>query len=103
LFAAAGFVDAARALPAAERYSYVYAGRSGTLDYLLASPSLAPQLAGTAIWHIDADESPLVGAFATAAPSVPPDPAPYRASDHDPVLIGMTLLNGATVDGAAQR
>ena len=103
LLAAAGLVDAAHVLPAAERYSYVYAGRSGTLDYLLATPSLAPQLAGTTIWHIDADESPLVGAFATARPTVPPDPAPYRASDHDPVLAGMTLVNEAAGSGAAQR
>jgi hypothetical protein len=103
LLAAAGFVDAAHVLPAAERYSYVYAGRSGTLDYLLANPSLAPQLTGTSIWHIDADESPLVGAFATAHPSVPADPAPYRASDHDPVLVGLTLANEAAASDAPRR
>ncbi len=93
LFEGAGFVDAAHTLPARDRYSYVYAGRSGTLDYLLASPALAPQLAGSAIWHIDADESALVGAFGHAPAFVPAPRTPYRASDHDPVVVGLALSN----------
>ena len=93
LFEGAGYVDAARTLPARDRYSYVYAGRSGTLDYLLASPALAPQVAGSAIWHIDADESALVGAFGHAPAFTPTPQTPYRASDHDPVLVGLALSN----------
>jgi uncharacterized protein len=97
-FAAAGYVNADRLVPAARRYSYVFDGLSGTLDYVLASPSLAPHLEGAAIWHIDADESPLVSAFGDGGPAITVLPGAFRASDHDPVLVGLRLTTG---DGPA--
>ena len=103
LLESAGFVDASRSVPAPERYSYVYQGRSGTLDYLLASATLAPQLAGAAIWHIDADESALVGAFGRASSFAPAPQTPYRASDHDPVLVGLALTKEKGSGAASQR
>ncbi|MEJ2290001.1 MAG: ExeM/NucH family extracellular endonuclease [Deinococcales bacterium] len=89
LFADAGYASADRLVPAARRYSYVFRGLSGTLDYLLASPSLAPKLAGATIWHIDADESPLAGAFAMGGEAAYVRPDAFRASDHDPVIVGL--------------
>jgi len=108
LFARAGYRDAGARVPAAERYSYVYSGAAGTLDYALLSPSLERRLGGATYWHIDADESPLLAAGGGLGPaeaaavgagapgrtaSGAPTASPYRASDHDPLLVG--LLPGA--------
>jgi predicted extracellular nuclease len=51
---------------------------------------MASQVRSTDVWHINADEPRLldwddVGTVA---------PGPYRASDHDPVVIGLRLGNG---------
>ena len=76
-------------------YSYVYMAASGTLDYALASGPLIDQVMGAAVWHINADEprvldyneeyksdNQIVLFFA---------PDMFRASDHDPVVVGLTL------------
>ncbi len=71
-------------------YSYVFRGRAGRLDHAIASPSLAAQVSGAGVWHINADES---GAFGFSEDQ--PAPAalyaidPYRSSDHDAVVIGV--------------
>jgi predicted extracellular nuclease len=71
----------------------VYDGQAGTLDYALASPALAEQVAGFAEWHSNADESPLYDYNLEHER----DPArfdaavPFRASDHDPLLVGLDL------------
>ncbi len=57
---------------------------SGRLDYVFLSPALAKYERGAAIWHIDADEA---RGFGYAGGPVCHGPAaPYRASDHDPVI-----------------
>jgi predicted extracellular nuclease len=82
-----GFVDAlARFQPAA--YSYVFDGVPGLLDHVLASAALAPRITGVTVWHVNTDQ-------ATPAARARDPPAhgatPYRASDHDPVLVGLRL------------
>ena len=76
-------------------YSYVFMGQSGYLDHALASSSLVSQVAGAAEWHINADE-PIILDYNTEFKS--PEqvnslygPEPYRSSDHDPVVVGLTL------------
>lgn len=76
-------------------YSYVFRAQSGVLDHALASASLLPQVTETIEWHINADEAPIhdynldrgrdAGIFNGASP--------YRASDHDPIIIGLNLRN----------
>jgi predicted extracellular nuclease len=71
-----------RDIPADARYTETYRGRSGELDYIFASPTLASRVAGAAIWHNDADEERALsyrGKFAACG-------IPWRASDHDPVI-----------------
>ncbi len=77
-------------------YSYVFFGETGYLDHALSSPGLTPQVTGVTEWHINADE-PSVLDYNTEFKS--PDqvtdfynPDPYRASDHDPVVIGLALV-----------
>jgi len=83
-------------VPAAERYSYVFDGTSGYLDHGLSTASANAQITGAAFWHINSDE-PSVIDYNTEfkGGSYSPDlytPAAYRSSDHDPVLIGLSLI-----------
>ncbi|KAK9809261.1 hypothetical protein WJX72_012305 [[Myrmecia] bisecta] len=73
-------------------WTYVENGRSGTLDHILYTPSLASQHAGSGtdgIWHINADE-PVATDYRTAfnQPGLYA-PGPFRSSDHDPVAVGL--------------
>lgn len=90
-------------VPSADRYTYVFDGQAGYLDHMLLTSSLDSQVTGVSIWHLNADESGLVDyntEFKTTG-SYPPDPydgtVPNRASDHDPILIGLNLNNAPQV------
>jgi uncharacterized protein len=92
VFALHGYVNLADAL--GERsYTYVYDGQAGTLDYALASPALAEQVTGFAEWHINADESPLYdyNLEHERDPTRFDAALPFRASDHDALLVGLDL------------
>ena len=76
-------------------YSYVFTGQSGYLDHALASSELAGQISGVTQWHINADE-PRVLDYNTEFKSAEQivnlyNADPYRASDHDPVIVGINL------------
>jgi hypothetical protein len=76
-------------------YSYVFNGESGYLDHALASPALADEVTGATDWHINADE-PIVLDYNVEFKSSGQvdsfyDPGPYRSSDHDPVVVGLSL------------
>lgn len=68
-------------------YSFVYDGQAGRLDHALLSPALAQRLAGAAEWHSNADEAANVGESGGNGR----DHAPWRSSDHDPLLVGFDL------------
>jgi len=109
---AGGYSDMETVLHGTNAYSYLFSGELGHLDYAFASASLVSQITGADAWHINADEAELLdyndeirdageSAFeekpdgsALVPPRVVFQPAtPYRASDHDPVVVG---LFGAT-------
>jgi predicted extracellular nuclease len=89
-------------------YSYVFNGASGRLDQALANGSLSAKVTGALEWHINADE-PLVLDYnlefkQPACPTCGPDyytPTPYRASDHDPIVVGLNLVHA--INGTAGR
>ncbi len=72
-------------------YTFVYDGQYGTLDHAIASPALAAKVADVLEWHINADEPRSVDYNLDRArdPGLFDAQSPYRASDHDPVLIGI--------------
>ena len=75
-----------RHVPEPQRYSYVFDGARGVLDHSLATPGLSAKITGATIWHINADEPDLLeytgdGAYTQLDP--------YRASDHDPLIVGI--------------
>ena len=104
-----GFTDLASSLLGPGSYSYLFDGQLGHLDYAFASASLAPSVTGIGNWHINADEVPLFDyndevldspgeasfeekpdGSALVPPRVVFQPATlYRASDHDPVIVGL--------------
>lgn len=67
-----GLVNLVERLPPEDRYTYVFQGRSQVLDHVLVSPSLVADAQVDAV-HLNADF-----------------PAAERASDHDPVVVGLT-------------
>jgi uncharacterized protein len=92
----------------ADTYSYLFSAQLGHLDYGFASASLVSKVTGAAPWHINADEADLfdyndeikdVGestfeekpdGSALVPPRVVFQPGTaYRASDHDPVIVGL--------------
>ena len=76
-------------------YSFVFDAQAGALDHALATASLVPQVSETIEWHINADEPQLLdynlenGRDANLFDAS----SPYRASDHDPVIVGLDLTN----------
>jgi predicted extracellular nuclease len=90
-------------------YSYVFDGTAGRLDHAIATPTLSSRVSGAVEWHINADESPAFDynqefKFPVCG-SCAPDPydgsGPYRASDHDPVLVSVNFYK--TITGTAGR
>ena len=74
-----------------EGYSYVFDGESGYLDHALANASMAAQITGANEWHINADEPFVIDYNTEFKPQDLYTSAPYKASDHDPVVVGLNL------------
>ncbi|MBI5945646.1 MAG: ExeM/NucH family extracellular endonuclease [Chloroflexi bacterium] len=91
----AGYVNMINHFNGTGAYSYVFDGQWGSLDYVFASPSLLAQVSGAADWHINADE-PVILDYNTEFKSAGQvgslySAEPFRASDHDPLLAGLSL------------
>ena len=107
---AAGYVDLLERSEGLESYGYVFDGLLGHLDHALATASLAEQVTGAGGWKINADEVPLFdyndavrdtgeAAFERESSALPLyEPSPYRSSDHDPVIVGLSLDTAPVAD-----
>jgi predicted extracellular nuclease len=97
----AGYTDLVDLHAGPNAYSYVFFAQAGYLDHGLASFSMAAQVGGAAVWHINADEPSVLDynvEFKSAGQVISLyDDGPYRASDHDPVIIGLALLPGPNI------
>jgi predicted extracellular nuclease len=89
----AGFTNLLEAQ--SEPYSFVFDAQAGALDHAVASASLVPQVVETIEWHINADEPALLdyNLENNRDPTLFDPDSPYRASDHDPVIVGLDLVN----------
>ncbi len=92
---AGGYTNLARKYDGLAAYSYVFNGESGYLDHALATSSLEAQVTGVTHWHINPDEPTVLDynvefKSANHVTTLYGD-GPYRASDHDPVVIGLQL------------
>ena len=70
-------------------YTFVYYAQCGSLDHAFATASLAADVTGVSIWHINADEPRFMDYNQEYNPELVYSADPYRSSDHDPVLIGI--------------
>ncbi len=76
-------------------YSFLFDAQSGALDHALASARLVPQVVETIEWHINADEPAVLdyNLENSRDPGLFNGDTPYRASDHDPIIVGLDLDN----------
>lgn len=76
-------------------YSYSYDGQWGSLDHALASSHLHPQVIRAKKWHINADEPKALDYNTEFKSDAQIDSLynadPFRASDHDPIIVGLSL------------
>ncbi len=79
-----------------EEYSYSFSGLSGSLDHVLANESALERFTGADVWNINAVEPlPMEYSRWNYHATDFHQPGPYRSSDHDPVIVG---LSEPTVD-----
>ncbi len=95
----AGYTDLAQQHVGSGAYSYIFDGASGALDYAMSNGSLSAQVTGATIWHINADEPSVIDYNTENKSQDFYTSSAYRASDHDPVIVGLNLVNqtGLTV------
>ncbi len=87
----AGYTDLSSTFDPSEQ-TYSYKGLQGSLDHVLASPTAKALVTGADIWQINAQEA-VAYAYSrynyNATLLYAADP--FAASDHDPVVVGLTL------------
>ncbi|WP_324644115.1 ExeM/NucH family extracellular endonuclease [Pseudarthrobacter sp. LT1] len=99
----AGYVnqdDKAKNADGTAKHSYLFGGMVGSLDHILASPAANAVVTGADIWNINSVESVALE-YSRYNNNVTNYYAPdqFRASDHDPVVVGLDLASTpATVD-----
>jgi uncharacterized protein len=87
----AGLRNLLKLIAPTERYSFVFNGESGTLDYALTTRALTSQVRGVTIWHINTDEPLVLDYNLEFKRDDRYAPTPFRSSDHDPVIVGLEL------------
>jgi uncharacterized protein len=95
---AANFESLLKRMPANDRFTYVFGGETGALDHAYASSTLRSQVTGVSVWHINADEPTVIDYNTENKPDDRYAATPFRASDHDPILLGLTLTPDAPVN-----
>jgi 5'-nucleotidase len=103
VFTAAGYVnqdEKAKNADGSAKHSYLFGGMVGSLDHILASPGANAVVTGADIWNINSVESVALE-YSRYNNNVTDYYAPdqFRASDHDPVVVGLDLpVAPASVD-----
>ncbi len=91
----AGYINLIEQRIGPNAYSFVFNGQSGYLDYAMVSPAIAVRVTGVTEWHINADEPNVLDYnlnFKSPGQQVSLySPDAYRASDHDPLIVGLNL------------
>ncbi|TPX03916.1 ExeM/NucH family extracellular endonuclease, partial [Schumannella luteola] len=83
---AAGFTDLVPT-KAPGQYTYTFNGELGSLDHAFVTGSLASSVTGVGVWGINSAEWSDRGYAYGATDGT----SPYRSSDHDPVLVGVSI------------
>ena len=107
LFADKGYAGLVARFVGKDAYSYVYGGESGYIDHALATAGLAERVRAVHEWHINADE-PIALEYSFAYKSTEQQqtyyaPDAYRSSDHDPVIVDLSLKTTAAGSAGTER
>jgi len=90
----AGYINLTEASEGTGGYSYTFGGEFGHLDHALGNNHLSTQVTSAATWHVNSDEPVYydynVENKNAAQQAINTDVA-YRYSDHDPVVVGLSL------------
>lgn len=93
----AGYTDVIRKLHGSQTYTYSFRGQLGALDYVMANDAASNMVMSGHEWHINAAEPRVLDYNATLPNSQAPKPDAwhsenvFRSSDHDPVVVGISL------------
>ncbi len=87
----AGYIDLIDKYENLGAYTYTFDGLLGYLDHALVSRSMKSQVQRATVWHINTDEPAVTDYDQNYNPDGYFTPDPFRASDHDPVLVGLRL------------
>lgn len=76
-------------------HSFVFRGVAGSLDHVVVSKALLPNVTRSAVWHINSDEMVALD-YQLDDPSRAPlgdlyRPDMFRSSDHDPLMLGLSF------------
>jgi uncharacterized protein len=93
---AAGHENLLKRVPVAQRYTYVFSGESGALDQAYATESMKAQVIDIKVWHINSDEPIALDYNTEFKTDDRYAPTAFRSSDHDPVIVGLTLKGTCT-------
>jgi predicted extracellular nuclease len=88
----AGFTDLGSTFDPSEQ-TYSYNGLEGSLDHVLANAAALKMVTGADAWQINAQESVAYAysRYNYNATQLFDGTTPFAASDHDPVVVGLTL------------
>ncbi|MEL6389086.1 MAG: ExeM/NucH family extracellular endonuclease [Bacteroidota bacterium] len=96
LLADSGYMNVIRNEMGMEEYSFTFDGEAGSLDHILTSESLMAQNGGATIWHVSTDEPAVIDYTESFNPAGYYEVSPFRASDHDPIILGLNLGSVST-------
>ncbi len=99
----AGYTDLGAELSPGER-TYLYGGTVGSLDHVLGNEAAVDTVTGAHVWNINSVE-PVALEYSRHNYNATDfyAPGPYRASDHDPLVVGLDLPLGAVPTSTAAR
>ncbi|MEL6870091.1 MAG: ExeM/NucH family extracellular endonuclease, partial [Pseudomonadota bacterium] len=97
----AGYTNLLDDLAPEDAYTLNFDRQSGALDHAIATASMLPQIAGVSIWHINTDEADAIDYNLNFGrnPDIFNGTLAQRGSDHDPVLVGLSLVGDLDGDG----
>jgi hypothetical protein len=96
----AGYDNTVVSFVGPDPYTFLFSQQRGALDHALATASLADQVTGAGVWHANTDEADALDYnldFGRNPAIFSPDP--FRASDHDAVVVGLELAGDLDRDG----
>ncbi len=76
-------------------YTYVYQSEFGSLDHAFASPELASEITGSSVWTINSNEPRCIDYNEESVVDDLYEVNPYRSSDHDPIVIGLSPVSAS--------